>query len=1147
MQSVTDSGGSKAWTRLFGLGLMMVLIAAFAAAPAYGQQVTGAFLGRVVDPSDAPVANARVTAKDEARGTVWTTETNSEGVFNLPRLPVGNYEIRVEYKGFRAAVRTGVQLELNQTARLDIKLEVGEITQVTEITGDLPMLQTDTTQLGTVIDSRTNVALPLASRNYIQLTLLAPGSLNPNPSTMTGAQTTANSGRPYINGNREQANNFLLDGLDNNQVSDNLAGYTPSPDAIQEFNLITNNASAEFGNFQGGIISVSIKSGTNEFHGSAFEFFRNDVLNANTWSNNLTGAAKPKLRWNQFGGAVGGPIIKDKLFFFADYQGLRYNVPAATGSITVFTAAQRNGDFSSICSAYDASGVCLPGSGTQLYNPFARDAAGNRTPFANNRIPTSMIDPVARALFSKPELYPLPVNGADQFNQFNTSRSSTHGDQGDVKFDYNHSQNDHIFGRYSQSRQDSPSTNSFPLTFDSFFRAPAYNGVVNWTHTFSPGWVNDARIGANYVLVNNGGADKGLGNIAESLGIQNGNDRGPGLFAINFGSARADGFGNSNIGDQQRFANTVIQFEDSMIITLGQHILRTGFQYKRARLNIFYAGNNGRTGGITYSGRFTAGPGALDTASGASGRGEADFLLGLPDTLGRGVNTGSWGHRSHIFAGYFQDDWRANNTLTLNLGLRYEANTPWVEILDRQANFDPISGAIQCAGKGRPDLGCGTPATIYDNNRALYNNRYASIGNFQPRIGFAWTPEALGRKTVVRGAYTISSYLEGTGTNLRLTINPPFTTEFNTNYTGVLPGSRSPQGLSVLQSATDPFAGATIRLWDPNVRPAVSQQWNLSIQHQFTKDTTLQAGYVGQHGTHLMVPMPYFQRQLLGKAADGSPITAPSPYLSGNPALRNINQISGTESNGTQRYDALQATMQKKFGDGLQFQVAYTFSKAMTNSSGYYGSWGGQTTPTSPYWQNLYDGRSEWGPAFYDSKHILSSYAVYELPVGKGKKFGANLHPVTNAVIGGWQVSGIFQARSGFPLTISGSDASGTNSRGARASCTGPAQVFGKREVPGVLGYLWFDPTAYTAAAPATFGTCGVATVRGPGMGTLDMSFQKFFPILENKRLQFRSEFINFTNTPILNSPSAGLGPDLGRITSSQGARTIQFALKFLF
>src|SRR5262245_52396358 len=523
MKHERECEGRRSWVVLWHLVPILALVLTVAAFPAavFGQQVTAALLGRVIDPKDAPIVNAKVTARDEARGTVWTTETNSEGVFNLPRVPVGSYEIRVESKGFRTALRQGLQLELNQTARIDFKLEVGEIAQIAEISGALPpLLQTDTTQLGTVIDSRTNEALPLASRNYIQLTMLAPGSLNPNPQTLTGAETSANSGRPYINGNREQANNFLLDGLDNNQVSDNLVGYSPSPDAIQEFNLITNNAPAEFGNFQGGIVSVTIKSGTNEFHGSAFEFFRNDVLNANSWGNNMFGAPKPKLRWNQFGGSIGGPILKDKLFFFTDYQALRYNVPAATGAITVFTAAQRQGDFSAICTQYSASGVCLPGKGTQLYNPFQRDASGNRVPFANNRIPASLIDPVAKALFSNTKFYPDPVNNQLEGNQFNTSRSFTHGDQGDIKIDYNWSQKDHVFGRFSESRQDSGGTNSFPLFFDNFFRAPAYTSVVNWTRTFNPGLVNEARFGVNYTLVNNGDSETGIGNIDNDLGIQ---------------------------------------------------------------------------------------------------------------------------------------------------------------------------------------------------------------------------------------------------------------------------------------------------------------------------------------------------------------------------------------------------------------------------------------------------------------------------------------------------------------------------------------------------------------------------------------------------------------------------------------------------
>jgi len=406
-------------------------------------------------------------------------------------------------------------------------------------------------------------------------------------------------------------------------------------------------------------------------------------------------------------------------------------------------------------------------------------------------------------------------------------------------------------------------------------------------------------------------------------------------------------------------------------------------------------------------------------------------------------------------------------------------------------------------------------------------------------LGIAWTPL---KDTVIRASYTLSSYLEGTGTNLRPTINPPFAHETDANYTSMpYPGSTLDQGFSTLQgTAANPYAGALLRVWDPNVRPALSNQWNLSVQRQFAGSTTLQVAYVGQKSTHLMVPMPYAQLKL---NADGS--VSPSPYLSGNPQLAG-DQISGTASNGNQSYNALQAVLKKSLSNGLEYSVAYTYSKCMTDSSGYYGSWGGQATPTSPYFQNLYDQKAEWGPCYYDAGQILTSYATYDLPFGRGRKFGKDMNKVADAVIGGWQVNAILSLHGGFPLTISGSDASGTNSRGARANCLSPVNIFGRQNSPEG-GYQWFDPSAFGPADPGTFGTCGVATVRGPGLHNLDLSVSKFFPITEKQRVEFRSEFVNFTNTPILNSPNAGLGSTLGLLQSGQGARQIQFALKYLF
>ena len=1091
--------------------------------------MTASFAGSVVDASGASVVGATLTAKDTDRGTTYKVQTNGVGVFSLPRLPVGTYDLKVEAPGFQTAVCRSVTLVLNQTERVDFQLKVGQATESIDVISPTPLLQTDSTQLSTVIDARSNINLPLLSRNYIQLTLLAPGSVHPDPHTLNSGDGPLRAGRPYINGNREQANSFLLDGMDNNQVSDNLVGYTPSVDAIQEFNLITQNASAEFGNYQGGIISVSVKSGTNDYHGSLFEFFRNDALNANNWANNFQGLPKPALRWNMFGATLGGPLLSKKLFFFVDYQGQRFDHPASSSAVTLFTPAERLGDFSQL----------LTQRGIQLYNPFQLDARGDRMPFLNNQIPTTLMDPVARNLFSSSSaVYPMPLTDDLTNNYVNTTRSHNNVDQGDARADYKVSQKDQVYGRISEGFQDNPTINSFRLFFGAFNQARIENGVVTWTHNFSPDVLNEFGMGANYVRVEDGGLDNGFGNLGESLGIANANDHGPGLLALNINGGVVDSFGSNSVATAELFADTVFHLKDAFVVSHGRHVLHVGFQYWRQRINTYEAGGNGRTGFMNFSGRFTAGPNQLAVSGGGSGAGEADFFLGLPDAFGRGIDrTGTWGQRANIFGAYLQDNWRATDTVTLNLGLRYENHTPWAEVQNRQANFEMITGQIQIAGQ----------PCIYSNCRALYNS-YNGGFNFQPRVGVAWTPLFLGRKTVLRGAYGISSYLEGTGNNLRLPMNPPFTRpEFETDYfTSNLPATTTGQGL--LPPTTDLFQNALIRLWDPNIQPAISQQWNLTVQYQLNGSTSLQVGYVGQHATHLMVAMPYLQKRL---HSDGT--ITPSPYLSGNPTLQSeLSQISGTASIGNMRYDALQATLMRRFASGLQGQVAYTYSKCMTDSTGYFGSWGGQAASASPYWQNLYDRGAEWGPCYYDVTQALTSYAVYELPIGRHKKWGGKLNRVIDSAVGNWQVGGIVQLRGGVPLTIIADDASGTNSRGSRANCLAPPHVFGKKPAfdgPGgpFIGFQWFDPASYGPADPGTFGTCGIGTVRGPGLGSADLSVQKQFSFGESKKLEFRTEFFNVTNTPMLNTPYTGVNFKLGIIDRSQGERNLQFALKFYF
>ncbi|MGH9446121.1 MAG: carboxypeptidase regulatory-like domain-containing protein, partial [Terriglobia bacterium] len=556
-------------------------------------------------------------------------------------------------------------------------------------------------------------------------------------------------------------------------------------------------------------------------------------------------------------------------------------------------------------------------------------------------------------------------------------------------------------------------------------------------------------------------------------------------------------------------------------------------------INTYYAGNNGEYGLFDYSGQYTAGPNPASPVS--NGLSEADFFLGLPNTIGLGISGGTWGQRSWVYAPYIQDDWRATNKLTIDMGLRWEYNQPWYEAFNRQANFGLFSGTEYLAGKG----GC-----PYSDCRALYNEDYH---DFEPRFGFAYT---LGKNNVIRGAYTISSFLEGTGTNLRMPLNPPFQTESGATYslttapyTQYFPGTNTDEGFSTLATPTNPLAGALIRLWDPNVEPDTVQQWNFSIEHQFPSQMLLSVGYIGQHGTNLMSPMPYLQERLPGIAGCPSTATAPcnSPYLAGNPTLQSeISQISGTASNSDQEYDAFQVSLSKRLTKGLQFQLSYTYSKAMTNNTGYYGE-GAQASTQDYYWQNLYDETAEWGPAYFSDTHIFTGAYTYVLPFGRGQRFGSTMSHAADDILGNWRFTGIVTLHTGFPATVGANDASGTNSRGYRANCTGP-NTYNKNVGPDTT---WFNTstTVFSQPLAGTFGSCANGTVIGPGESDWDAGFQKDFPITESKRLQFRAEFINFLNTPIFDAPNMSVdSTEFGEVLSDDGySRTIQFALKLYF
>ncbi len=1142
-----------------------ILLALSCCTALHAQDISAKITGTVTDPSGAVVPNAVVTATETSQGVTHDTRTNGSGVYYLPSLQPGNYSLTIKAPGFTTQEHPAFALVLNQVARVDVAMTVGQEAQTVSVTGTNPLLQTDASYLGTVLDAHANVTLPLATRNYNQLTLLSPGAVTTNPVSFQGPQASFQVGRPYINGNREQTNNYILDGTDNNQIDNNDVAFSPSVDAIQEFNLISQNDPASYGNYLGGVISVTLKSGSNKFHGDVFEFIRNDALNANTWQNGLNKGApyvpgsnnpdgtglKPKLRWNEFGGTVGGPIFKDKLFFFADYQGSRFDQPATFVPYTVFTTAERQGNFASVCTTgFTAAGLCTTPS-QQLYNPKGAAGPGTRQPFLNNQIPTNFFSPAAAAILNSP-LYPQPINGNNQQNQLNRTQSATNADQGDLRLDYGGNESNKYYLRYSQQNITNPQTNSQQLVGNGVNTFPIYNAVLDWDHTFSPSLLNTARIGGSYFPVTESFSNPTGQNLPAVFGIAGTQPGQTFLPAQTFsGPSYGPAFGNLN--QVQIFHDTVLEPQDQVTYVRGKQTLNLGFQFIYYKSNDNYPGQNGLAGQFTYDGSYTSNPVLNPSTASPGGWAEADFLLGLPQTVGLGNGPGR-SMRNKLFAGYVQDNWRALPNLTLNLGLRYELQTPRFEAGNNATNYNLQTGAVLLAGQN-------------GNSQALYN-QYNGITNWQPRVGFAWQPGG-NEKVVLRGAYGISNFTETTGTGNLLFQNPPFAIPLQVTSPGrsqAEPGSTLDQGFSTFPAAGCTaagalaftpacFKGAAIHAFDPNFRPAVSQQYNLTLQFQLSNSSTFQIGYVGQKVQHLAAISLISQGVL-----NGNGTVSPSPYLNqillGANSPSQVGQARLTSAVGFSNYNSLQTSFQQRIFHGLEFQANYTWSKTMGNTSGFFAQYGDaqagltQAGNNHFFFQNTYNPRGDYGRADQNLANVANGYLTYDLPIGKDRLFGKNLNRAVDAAVGGWQVNGLFTLHGGFPITPQAADASGTNFSGfPRANCNGRPVINGlqKTTTPGVLGYQFLSPVGLSQPAAGTFGNCQVGSYTGPGLQQFDASVFKSFVVVEGQSVEFRTEAINVLNHPILVAPNSGLGNTFGVISNAQGERNLQFALKYIF
>lgn len=1115
------------------LSLSLLLCAGLTLSLSMGlaQTTTASITGTVTDPSGAVIPNAKVVATHTGTNITSSAVTNESGVYNLLFLPIGDYSVAVENQGFKKTALGPFKLEVNQIARVDVKLEVGDTTQQVEITDFAPILQTESTATGDTITSTKLTAIPLNGRNFATLTLLIPGAVSTSPQAMTTSSRFQGSGsRPQVNGNREQTNNFLLDGVDVNDSIDNRIGYNPNVDALEEVKVLTGNAGGEFGNVGGASVLMSIKSGTNQFHGNLFEFLRNDQLDANGFfRNRVTGTSKrAAFRRNIFGGTLGGPIKKDKLFFFMDYEGTeqRQSGPA---SASVAPAAWRAGDLSQLPTVRD------PATGT---------SQATRTPFAGNQIPVARFSTFARNLFNNPSLYPLPNQAGTgalgiSDNYASTTRLKVRNHQADAKVDYRMTERDNISGRWSIGRYETvgSTTTALPVQMPTGTTGPTTSATVNWTRTFSPRMVADTRIAYSRIGIDDVVSDWTglLGNANQTLGIAGGQPF-AGLSGVIIGN------GLTQLGVAGAVASTVDnKYQAQTLVTFqtGAHLMKMGGQLIRFQQNRYYAGNNGALGLFTYDGNY-------------SGVAYGDFLVDALAIKGRGSVTGKWGHRHWRNALFFQDDWKARRNLTVNLGLRWEYITPIYEVADRQVNINTSTGQLIKPGDG-------------EFGRALYRPYKKQ---FMPTIGLAWTPDMFKSKMVVRAGYRFSSFLEGTGANLRLTLNPPHFIESNVNFDAARPGTIVTGFSDVIAAGdlTGPRTGANpfyqARAWDLDLRPQFTNQYNFAIEYQVSSSASVNIAYVGNKATHLVVP--HEANQPLpgtGPTSTWAPLNDRRPLAK---VLPNVGNIALTESSATSNYNSLQVSARQRLSGGLEFIAAYTFSKTLTDNLGYYGC--GSTNNEGAYWQNAYDRRANFGPACFDTPHNFTIGGLLNLPVGKGKKFGSSMNRLADAFLGGWGVDYFMSTHAGFPVTIQANAATNNTLQMVRGNAR--ANYYRKLDKSVQTVDRFFGPVdantfcaagvnngtcAYGSPAVGSFGSAGVGTERAPSFFNLDASVGKKFNVTERQYVEFRVEFFNFFNHVSFGPPARDItAPNtFGQITGTNAQvglpRNVQFGLKYFF
>lgn len=1116
------------------------------------QTVTGSIRGTVTDRAGAVVAGAQVTATNTGTGVAVTTKTDHSGDYNIQTLPIGTYTVSATKQGFSTTVQNAFTLEIDQIARVDLKLQVGAVTTTVEVPADLgAILQTEDSTLGTTVTGNTLTNMPLSGQNFDAATLFVPGAVLPSYEYIGGHDGTERDTDwytlPSFNGNRGQNNNYVLDGVEINETLNNSIGYNPAPEATQEIRVITGNANAEFGNVSGGEVLMVTKGGTNIYHGSLYSFYENQDLTANLWSNNYNHIAKGVFHQNQFGATFGGPIRKDKLFFFGDFEGFR-NTAAGTGTASVPTTRMRKGDFSEFLGAPNDSGQVIPSTAyIQLYN--TSKGLTPPVPYVNNQIPIN--NPVAKFLFAHPSVYPLPnrpsqtSTSPDSSNYAAPTKSIIANNQGDARVDYTLAAHDSINARFSMGDAwDATPLTVLPITFPGGDEYPFIGGVLNEVHTFSSALQNQFRAGYSRIGWQQAEPDDTTGLFGKSgnatVGIPFPNQPYSGFSQINLSSVE------SNVGTRASattFYDNIFDYGDDVSWLHGKHFFKFGAQSLRYQQNYFYPSTTGVLGYFSYTGVYTANSTAAVTGGPkVSGYGYADFLLDDSSSQQVGGVAGRVGVRQYRLAFYAQDDWKLTPNLTLNIGLRYGYDQPMYEVNNKEVNVN-TDNPSSCTNLDTPANPCLQFAGQNGNSRALYNAFYKG---FMPRVGFAYQ---FNPGVVFRGGYGITDDFEGTGGNLRPTQNPPFIFSYVNNGlspTATTPGTPSPveNGFS---SGSGNVANTSTRYqaFVHNLHPALIQQYNFATQFLLNRRTTGQIGYVGEVGQHLIVP-----EQANQYTTPGVPSTGPYYNLVGSGGI-----VYVTQSEGYDNYNALQVTVRQRETHGLEYTFNYTWAKSMTNNPGFYGVVG--VDNNSVFQQNIYNPHGDYGPSGFDTRNAVNFTAVYALPFGHGRDFGKNWNRWIDEAAGGWKISGDAILYSGFPITITSSNFANANASTARANQYLPLRVksrtlsnwFGTDPSAKPCNGAFNGTCAYGTELTNTFGTARVNTERAPGYRIIDMSVFKEFTTWREQSIVFRADSFNAFNMASYSAPTQSVSSaSFGLIASTLSpARQYQFSIKYRF